>query len=71
MEVSLSNFKKAQEKHTNFLFKHINDFISDKLMKIIDEKIFILDSGRLFTRNISMRFDPLVSKKIGTYSRTI
>ena len=48
-----------------------NDFISDKLMKIIDEKIFILDSGRLFTRNISMRFDPLVSKKIGTYSRTI
>ena len=47
------------------------NFISDKLMKIIDEKIFILDSGRLFTRNISMRFDPLVSKKIGTYSRTI
>ena len=29
MEVSLSNFKVAQEKHTNFLFKHINDFISN------------------------------------------
>ena len=48
-----------------------NDFIDDKLMKITNEKIFINDSGRLFTRNISMRFDPLVSKKIGTYSRTI
>ena len=48
-----------------------NDFIDDKLMKITDEKIFINDSGRLFTRNISMRFDPLLSKKIGTYSRTI
>ena len=48
-----------------------NDFIGDKLMKIIDDKIFIHDSGRLFTRNISMRFDPLLSKKIGTYSRTI
>mgnify|MGYP001162835056 FL=1 len=48
-----------------------NDFIDDKLMKITNEKIFINDSGRLFTRNISMRFDPLISKKIGTYSRTI
>ena len=48
-----------------------NDFIDDKLMKITNEKIFINDSGRLFTRNISMRFDPLLSKKIGTYSRTI
>jgi len=48
-----------------------NDFIGDKLMKIIDDKIFIHDIGRLFTRNISMRFDPLLSKKIGTYSRTI
>ena len=37
MEVSLSNFKVAQEKHTNFLFKHINDFISNKKNdKILD-----------------------------------
>lgn len=47
------------------------DFIEDGLMDIDEDKITIHKSGRLFTRNISMKFDPLMSKKIGTYSKTI
>ena len=47
------------------------DFIEDGLMDIHGEKITVHKSGRLFTRNISMKFDPLMSKKIGTYSKTI
>ena len=47
------------------------DFIEDGLMDIDNDKITIHKSGRLFTRNISMKFDPLMSKKIGTYSKTI
>ena len=38
---------------------------------ILNDKVIINRKGRLFTRNISMRFDPIISKKIGTYSNTI
>ena len=47
------------------------DFISDELLVINGNHIKVNDKGRLFTRNISMRFDPLVEKNIGTYSKTI
>ena len=50
---------------------NFKDFIEDGLMEIDGEKITIHKSGRLFTRNISMRFDPLVKQKVGTYSKTI
>ena len=50
---------------------NFQDFIDDNLMKIDGEKITIHKSGRLFTRNISMRFDPLIKQKVGTYSKTI
>jgi len=48
-----------------------NDFIDDNLLEIDDNKITVHKKGRLVTRNISMRFDPLIKKKIGTYSKTI
>ena len=50
---------------------NFSDFIEDKLMDIIENKIYIHKEGRLFTRNISMRFDPLIVKKVGNYSNTI
>ena len=50
---------------------NFQDFVDDNLMKIDGEKITIHKSGRLFTRNISMRFDPLIKQKVGTYSKTI
>ena len=50
----------------NYYESNFIDFISDSLMNIEDDKVIINRKGRLFTRNISMRFDPLISKKIGT-----
>ena len=47
------------------------DFINDKLLIIENYKLIVFEKGRLFTRNIAMRFDPLVNQKIGTYSKTI
>ena len=42
-----------------------------KFLFLKENKIFINKSGRLFTRNIAMRFDPLIDKKVGTYSNTV
>ena len=47
------------------------DFINDKLLIIENYKLIVFEKGRLFTRNIAMRFDPLLNQKIGTYSKTI
>ena len=55
----------------NFSESNFDDFISDKLLTIQKNVIKVNNRGRLFTRNISMRFDPLIEKKIGTYSKTI
>ncbi|MEC7260458.1 MAG: coproporphyrinogen III oxidase, partial [Bacteroidota bacterium] len=54
-----------------FSESNFDDFISDNLLTINQNKIKVNNQGRLFTRNISMRFDPLVEKNIGTYSKTI
>ena len=54
-----------------FSESNFDDFISDDLLTINQNKIQVKNQGRLFTRNISMRFDPLVEKNIGTYSKTI
>ena len=64
---SIYDIKKViQYSESNF-----NDFISDGLIDINDDVITVHKRGRLFTRNISMRFDPLINKKVGTYSNTI
>ncbi len=55
----------------DFNTSKFEDFISDNLIKIQDSKLIVFEKGRLFTRNIAMRFDPLINKKIGTYSNTI
>ena len=47
------------------------DFVYDNLLKIEDSKLVVFKKGRLFTRNIAMRFDPLINKKVGNYSNTI
>jgi oxygen-independent coproporphyrinogen-3 oxidase len=61
------------ELYNSIQFKEdgLEDFISDKILDFNDNKITINESGRLFTRNIAMRFDPLIDQKIGTYSNTV
>ena len=55
----------------DFDSKKFEDFIFDGLLKIEKFKLSVFEKGRLFTRNIAMRFDPLINQKIGTYSNTI
>ena len=55
----------------DFDSKKFEDFIFDGLLKIEQFKLSVIEKGRLFTRNIAMRFDPLINQKIGTYSNTI
>lgn len=64
---SIYDIKKViQYSESNF-----SDFISDGLIDINKDVITIHKKGRLFTRNISMRFDPLINNNVGTYSKTI
>ena len=64
---SIYDIKKViQYSESNF-----SDFISDGLIDINKDVITIHKKGRLFTRNISMRFDPLINNNVGTYSNTI
>ena len=55
----------------DFSYENFYDFIEDGILKIENEKVNVFENGRLFTRNIAMKFDPLVKKNIGTYSKTI
>ena len=49
----------------------LNDFISDKILNFKSGIMTINERGRLFTRNIAMRFDPMIDQKVGTYSNTV
>ena len=40
-------------------------------MSIQGHEIKVNEIGRLVIRNIAMRFDPLLTKKVGVYSKTI
>ena len=55
----------------DFSYENFYDFIEDGILEIENEKVNVFENGRLFTRNIAMKFDPLVKKNIGTYSKTI
>mgnify|MGYP001341587626 FL=1 len=55
----------------DFKSSKFQDFISDNLIEIENSKLIVFEKGRLFTRNIAMRFDPLINQKVGTYSNTI
>jgi coproporphyrinogen III oxidase-like Fe-S oxidoreductase len=50
---------------------NLDDFIEDEILEFKQDIISVKESGRLFTRNIAMRFDPLIDKKIGSYSNTV
>jgi len=55
----------------DFKSSKFQDFINDNLIEIENSKLIVFEKGRLFTRNIAMRFDPLINQKVGTYSNTI
>ena len=55
----------------DFSYENFYDFIEDGILEIDNDKVHVFENGRLFTRNIAMKFDPLVKKNIGTYSKTI
>tara|TARA_A100001011_G_scaffold311964_1_gene329198 strand:+ start:18408 stop:19784 length:1377 start_codon:yes stop_codon:yes gene_type:complete len=55
----------------DFSYENFDDFIEDGILEIENEKVNVFENGRLFTRNIAMKLDPLVKKNIGTYSKTI
>ena len=59
------------KKIVDFDNEKFKDFVDLNFMKIENDKIIIYDSARLYIRNIAMEFDPLLNKKIGTYSKTI
>ena len=59
------------KKIVGFDNEKFKDFVDLNFMKIENDKIIIYDSARLYIRNIAMEFDPLLNKKIGTYSKTI
>jgi oxygen-independent coproporphyrinogen-3 oxidase len=55
----------------DFSYENFDEFVRDGILKISNDKINVYENGRLFTRNIAMKFDPLLKKNIGTYSKTI
>ena len=59
------------KKIINFSEESLRDFTDLNIMEIKNDKITISHDARLFIRNIAMKFDPQLSKKIGTYSKTI
>ena len=63
----------ASELYSLIKFKkdNLDDFIVDGILEFKDDIISVKESGRLFTRNIAMRFDPLIDQKVGSYSNTV
>jgi len=55
----------------DFKVEKFSDFVDLNIMNIENNKLVISHEARLFIRNIAMEFDPLLNKKIGTYSKTI
>lgn len=54
-----------------FSMDKFNEFIKDGLMEITGNEIKVNEMGRLVIRNIAMKFDPLLTKGVGSYSKTI
>ncbi len=59
------------KKIVDFDNEKFKDFVDLNFMKIENDKIIIYENARLYIRNVAMEFDPLLNKKIGTYSKTI
>jgi len=58
-------------KAVEFSINKFEEFIKDGLMDIKGDEIKVNKIGRLVIRNIAMRFDPLLTKGVGIYSKTI
>jgi len=54
-----------------FSIDKFEEFIKDGLMDIEGDDIKVNETGRLVIRNIAMKFDPLLTKGVGSYSKTI
>jgi oxygen-independent coproporphyrinogen-3 oxidase len=54
-----------------FSISKFKEFINDGLMEIEGHEIIVNETGRLVIRNIAMKFDPLLTKVMGSYSKTI
>jgi oxygen-independent coproporphyrinogen-3 oxidase len=54
-----------------FSISKFKEFINDGLMDIQEHEIKVNETGRLVIRNIAMKFDPLLTKVMGSYSKTI
>ena len=65
--VTTENIYQAVE----FSIQKFEEFIKDGLMNIEGDKIKVNETGRLVIRNIAMKFDPLLTKGVGIYSKTI
>ena len=55
----------------DFSIDKFEEFIKDRLMNIEGDEIKVNEMGRLVIRNIAMKFDPLLTKGVGIYSKTI
>ena len=76
--VDLNKISKKYKVSTSDIYKIVkfkedllDDFISDGILNFKSGIIAINEKGRLFTRNIAMRFDPMIDQKVGTYSNTV
>ena len=65
--VTTENIYQAVE----FSIQKFEEFIKDGLMNIEGDEIKVNETGRLVIRNIAMKFDPLLTKGVGIYSKTI
>lgn len=54
-----------------FSVDKIQAFIDDGLLQYDNEILQVVGQGRFVVRNIAMVFDPLLEKKIGSYSKTV
>ena len=59
------------KKITNYNESKLDEFKKDNFIKINKNYISIDESARLIIRNIAMKFDPLISRSKGIYSKTI
>jgi len=65
--ITIENVYQAVE----FSIDKFEGFIKDGLMDIKGDEIKVNEMGRLVIRNIAMKFDPLLTKGVGSYSKTI
>ena len=61
------------EEYFKYALSNFDELIEDKLVTVKDRKIIVAEMGRLLIRNIAMKFDGFLERKIDKtkYSRTV